>query len=118
MTQRTQRVGDLIRSELSELLRREMSDPRVRLATISRVEVSADLRYARVGVSALGTEAERDEAVRALERAGGFLRHALAKRLTLRVAPELRFALDRGAEHSQQIEDLLHRATDGEGDGS
>lgn len=107
MTQRTQRLGDLIRNELSELIRREMRDPRVALVGVSEVEVSKDLGYATVKVSALGEEAQRREAVRALEHAKGFLRRELAQRLDLRLTPELRFELDRGAEHSQRISDLL-----------
>ncbi len=107
MTQRTQRLGDLIRNELSELIRREMRDPRVALVGVSSVEVSKDLSYAAVKVSALGEEAQRLESVRALEHAKGFLRRELARRLDLRLTPELRFELDRGAEHSQRISDLL-----------
>ncbi len=107
MSQRTQRLGDLVRAELSILVQREMRDPRVALATISGVEVTADLRYARVRVSALGDEPKRLEAVAALEHAKGFLRRELAHRLDLRLTPELRFELDRGAEHSQHISDLL-----------
>lgn len=107
MSQRTQRLGDLVRAELAVLLQREMRDPRVALATITGVEVTTDLRYARVRVSALGDEPKRLETVAALEHAKGFLRRALAQRLDLRVTPELRFELDRGAEHSQHISDLL-----------
>lgn len=107
MSQRTQRIGDLVRAELSTLVQREMRDPRVALATISSVEVTADLRYARVRVSALGEEARRLETISALENARGFLRRELAHRLDLRVTPELRFELDRGPEHSQHISDLL-----------
>jgi len=107
MSQRTQRIGDLVRAELSALVQREMRDPRVALATISEVEVTGDLRYARVRVSALGDEAKRLETITALENARGFLRRELAHRLDLRVTPELRFELDRGPEHSQHISDLL-----------
>lgn len=107
MSQRTERIGDLLRSELSTLLRREMRDPRVELAAISSVEVSRDLRWARVRVSALGEEGHRLEVIAALERAKGFLRRELAQRLDLRTTPELRFELDRGPEHSQRIADLL-----------
>lgn len=107
MSQRTERIGDLLRAELSTLLRREMRDPRVALAAISAVEVSRDLRWARVQVSALGEEAHRLEVVAALERAKGYLRRELAQRLDLRTTPELRFELDRGPEHSQRIADLL-----------
>jgi ribosome-binding factor A len=108
MSRRTQRVGDLLRAELAELLRRRVRDPRVQLATVTQVEVSADLQHARVSVSVLGNEADRQEAVDALNHARGFLRSQLAQRLdNLRVAPELKFLLDRGAEHSQRISDLL-----------
>jgi ribosome-binding factor A len=107
MSQRSERLGDLLRGEISELVRREMRDPRVAMVTVSRVELSRDFHYAVVYVSALGGEAERVEAVQALEKARGFLRRELARRLDLRVTPELRFELDRGAEYSQQISDLL-----------
>lgn len=108
MSRRTQRVGDLLRAELSDLLLKRVRDPRVKMATVSRVEVSADLSYARVGVSVLGEDEEREEAVEALVHARGFLRSELARRLRhLRVIPELRFELDRGPEHSQRISDLL-----------
>jgi ribosome-binding factor A len=107
MSQRTQRIADQIRAELADLLLREIRDPRVRLATISQVVVSADLGHARVGVSALGDEAQRAAAVAGLEHARGFLRRELARRLSLRATPELRFELDRGAEHSQRITEIL-----------
>lgn len=109
MTQRTERIGDLLRAELSELILREMRDPRVELTTISRVEVSADLGQAEVHVSVLGPEERRLEAVKALEGAQGFLRRELARRVSLRATPLLRFHLDRGAEHSQRISELLDK---------
>ena len=107
MTQRTEKIGDLIRAELADLIRRELRDPRVGLATVNRVDVSRDLSHATVQVSALGDEDARQAAVRGLESARGFLRRELARRLSLRTTPELRFELDRGAEHSQRISDLL-----------
>ena len=66
MTLRTERVGDMLRAEINTLLLREVRDPRVKLATVARVEVSGDLRHARVAVSALGTEEEREACVAAL----------------------------------------------------
>ena len=109
MTRRTDRVGDLIRAELAMLIQREMSDPRVRLAIPSEVQVSADLRHARVMVSMVGEEAQRDEAVEALRHASGFLRRQLARRLDLRAVPELVFVLDRGAEHSVRMAEILEK---------
>ena len=110
MSQRTQRVGDLIRTELSDLFQRELRDPRVRLANVTRVEVSSDFRHADVHVSVLGTEAEREQAITGLVSARGFLRRELAQRMSLRTTPELKFHLDRGAEHSQRISELLEAA--------
>ena len=114
MTRRTDRVDDLLRTELSELLVREVADPRVRLVTVVSVETSPDLRHADVAVSVLGAESEREEAVDALRGAQGFLRSRLARKVRLRNIPELRFRLDRGAEHSQRISDLLESLHDDE----
>lgn len=107
MSRRSDRVGDLIRAELSDLLLREVKDPRVKLASITEVDVTSDLRRAVVKVSVLGEEEHRLETVEALRHARGFLRTELAHRLRLRVTPELNFELDRGAEHSQRISELL-----------
>ena len=107
MTQRTERVGDLIRAELAELLLRHVRDPRVRMATVSSVDVARDFSHATVKVSALGTEEERLETIAGLEGAKGFLRRELSRRLTLRTTPELHFVLDRGAEQIQRITELL-----------
>lgn len=107
MSRRSARVEDLVRAELSALILRELHDPRVRLVTITRVEISRDLRHAHIAISALGSEADRTAAVAALVGARGFLRTRLASRLDLRAVPELSFVLDRGAEHSQKISDLL-----------
>lgn len=108
MSRRTARVGDALRSELAWLLLRRVRDPRVRLASITAVDVSPDLRRAVVRVSVLGEEEARVGAVEALQHARGFLRSELAHRLRdMRAVPELSFELDRGAEHSQNISDLL-----------
>lgn len=104
---RPDRVADMIRAELSEILQREVKDPRVRLSTISTVQVTRDLAHAKVLVSVLGTDPERDACIQALRKAQGFLRSALASRLRLRTTPELHFELDRGAEYSQRIEEIL-----------
>lgn len=109
---RSERVGDQIRAELADLLLREVKDPRVRLASISSVEVSGDLSHAKVLVSVLGADENRAQAVEALEHARGFLRSQLARRLKLRIVPELHFKLDRGAEYSRQISDLLDSLED------
>ncbi|HVS02821.1 MAG TPA: 30S ribosome-binding factor RbfA [Thermoanaerobaculia bacterium] len=107
MSRRTDRVEDLLRHELADLLLREVSDPRVRLASISAVRVSANLDRARVLVSVLGEEPAQEECLVALQHARGYLRRHLARRLRMKTTPELEFALDRGAEHSVRIAQLL-----------
>lgn len=112
MSRRTARVEDLLRAEISDLILREIQDPRVRLATVSAVSVSPDLRHATVSVSVLGEDDKREETVQALHHARGFIRSQLAQRLRLRVVPDLLFQLDRGAEYSQRITDLLEKLND------
>lgn len=104
---RSDRVADLVRNELSDLILREVKDPRIRLVSVTQVQITSDFRRAQVLISALGEESERLGAIEALRHARGFLRTELARRLRLRNTPELVFELDRGAEHSQKISDLL-----------
>src|SRR3712207_5429206 len=91
---RPQQLAELIRAEMSELLRLEMRDPRVELVSITQVEVTADLKYARIYVSRLGSEEERQETLKALRHATPYLRRLLAPRLTIRSVPEIEFRLD------------------------
>lgn len=107
MSRRTDRVSDLLRAELSDLLLREVHDPRVKLASVTGIEVTSDLRRAIVKISALGDDEQRQGTIDGLRHAKGFLRTELARRLRLRNTPELVFELDRGAEHSQRIADIL-----------
>lgn len=113
MTRRTARVEDLLRTEISRLILREVNDPRVRLASVSEVNVSPDLKQATVRVSALGEDKERQHTLEALQHASGFIRSRLAKSLKrMRSIPQLSFELDRRAEHSQHISDLLETIHD------
>lgn len=107
MIDRMDRLADLLRHELAEILQHGLKDPRVRLATVAGVTVSRDLAHAKVRVSVLGSDDERRRCVAALVHARGFVRSLLARRVRLRTVPELRFELDRGAEHSQRISEIL-----------
>src|SRR5207302_8782310 len=80
-------------------------DPRVGFVTVTAVEVSADLAYARVRVSVMGNDEDKAKSLEGLTSAARFLRAQLAKELPLRVTPELRFELDRGLEHAQRSEE-------------
>lgn len=115
MTRRTERVNELLREEISELLRRQVKDPRVSgLVTVTAVEVTADLEHARVFVSVLGSEEEWSETFRALDSAAPFLRRRLGRRLTLRHTPELIFQRDDSLERGAHLLALLDEvATEG-----
>ena len=89
MSQRTDRLDSQIRQELMDLLQREMKDPRLGFATITRVETARDLGHARVWVSVLGSDAERERTMSALRVATPWLRRKLGERLSLRHVPEL-----------------------------
>lgn len=107
---RQEKLGELIAIELSDLLRTRVKDPRVGFASITRVEVSGDLRHAKVFVSVMGNEDEQEDTIRALKHATGFLRHELASRLTLRYMPELVFKLDTSIREGARILDLIRES--------
>jgi ribosome-binding factor A len=106
---RTDRVAEQIQRELAEMIRLEVKDPRVRMVTLTAVEVTADYSHAKVYYTAL--EGESRQLQQGLERASGFLRSQLAHAMKLRVIPQLHFAYDtsveRGARLSQLIDDAI-----------
>lgn len=106
-TRRTAQVGELIRDAVAYILQREIQDPAIRFVTIMDVEVSVDLRIARIYVSVLGTDQERNETLAALDRQKGRIRHLIGQRVSLRTLPELDFRIDETAERAEEIERLL-----------
>jgi ribosome-binding factor A len=107
MSQRTDRLDSQIRQELMELLQREMKDPRVGFATITRVETARDLGSARVWVSVLGTTEERQETIKALTDAAPWLRRQLGARLSVRHIPQLVIRHDDSIESGDRVLRLL-----------
>lgn len=112
MTQRTRRLDSQIQQELMELLQREMKDPRIGFATITRVETARDLSSARVWVSVLGSEEEREQSMAALVAAAPWLRRRLASRLTLRSVPQLVMRRDESIEAGDRVLRLLREIED------
>lgn len=106
-SRRSQRVADLVRHELSQLVLTVAHDPELHHVTITDVRMPPDLKSARVYFSRLGSEADRGRAVEALERASGYLRREVTRRCRLRYAPELHFFADRSLEQGARIEELL-----------
>lgn len=112
MTQRTQRLDAQIRQELMELLQREMKDPRLGFVTITSVETARDLGSARVWVSVLGSEEEREQTMRALSAATPWLRRKLAERLEIRSVPHLVLRRDDSIESGDRVLRLLKQIED------
>lgn len=107
MSQRTERVDELLRQEIGLILAREAKDPRIGFATITEVETAPDLRHARVWVSVIGSESERTETVVALQHAMHFVRRELGTRLRLRRIPELHVRLDDSIERGTRVLHLI-----------
>jgi ribosome-binding factor A len=105
---RMKRVNEACKEALGEILQKEIKDPRVGFVTVTKVEVSPDLKQAKVGISVLGDQEEVEQTLEGLEKARGFLRRELGKRVRLRYTPEIKIHLDHGAESSERIQGLLH----------
>ena len=115
MSQRTDRLDSQIRAELMELLQREMKDPRIGFATVTRVETARDLGTARVWVSVLGTTEEQEAAIGALTAAAPWLRRQLGDRLTIRHIPQLVIRHDDSIEAGDRVLRLLRELEEGRG---
>jgi ribosome-binding factor A len=112
---RPERVAELVKREVADILESDLRDPRLAgMVSVTDVEVTSDLSFARVFVSLLETGAARDRALQALESAAGFVRRRLAPRLGLREVPEIRFLLDTSIERGARVEELLRRIAEGE----
>ena len=112
MVHRIERVNSLIRQEISQLLQRQVNDPRLgSFITVTEVSTSADLKYARVFVSRIGSAEEKQETLNALVSASGFFRRELAKHLKLRYIPVLSFQWDDSIERGDHLLQLIDEIT-------
>jgi ribosome-binding factor A len=107
VTQRTNRIDELLRQEIGGIITREVADPRVGFATITKVETTPDLRHARVWVSVIGQQKERSATIAALGRAMPFVRRELGRTLRLKRIPDLHVELDDTAERGTRVLHLL-----------
>jgi len=114
MSQRTERVDELLRQEIGRILAKDVQDPHIGFATVTAVETTPDLRHARVRVSVIGGAAERAETVAALERAMGYVRHELGGRLRIRRIPALHVSLDESAERGTRMLRILEELERGD----
>jgi ribosome-binding factor A len=112
---RPERVAQLMRREVADILEKKLRDPRVTgLVSVTDVEVNHDLTLAKIYVSVLATEEQALKTLSALQHAAPFVRHELAPRLGLREMPEVRFELDASIQRGARVEELLRRLRDGE----
>jgi ribosome-binding factor A len=112
MSRRTERLNHLLRQEITQLLQREAKDPRLSvMVSVTRVSVSADMHFAKVFVSVLGTEEEKKGLLAGLHAASGFLRRELAGRLSLRYTPDLSFVYDDTMEQAGKVIRLIDQVS-------
>lgn len=107
--QRAERLAELIKKEISDIIFKEVKDPRIGFVSITGVEVSGDLRHANVYVSVYGSEEERKATLKGLEKANGFIRKLLGERITVYHTPELLFHYDSSLEYASYISKLLDK---------
>lgn len=108
MANRNYRLAGEIKRDLTDIFAHEIRDPHIdSMVSVTDVEVSNDLSYARIYVSKLGSDKEREAMLAALKKANGYIRSLLAQRLKIRKVPELRFSLDNSLEYGAKIEKIL-----------
>jgi ribosome-binding factor A len=107
VSQRTDRIDELLRQEIGSIVTREVADPRIGFATITKVETTPDLRHAKVWVSVIGQPKERSQTIAALGRAMPFVRRELGRTLRLKRIPDLHVELDDTAERGTRVMHLL-----------
>jgi ribosome-binding factor A len=107
VTRRAERVGEEIREEVARLLARGVKDPRIGFLTVTRADVTPDLRVARVYVALMGDDGQRRKSLEGLRRATGYVRRELGRRLRLRYTPEVVFELDTGLDATDRVAQLL-----------
>lgn len=113
---RRERISGEIQKIISDIIANELKDPAVPpLTSVLSVEVTADLSYAKVHISTLGSHEKLDETVEALKRASGFVRRELGHRMTIRHVPQLIFTADRSIEHSITVQEVLKKIHEGQG---
>lgn len=106
---RANRVGEQIKKELTDIIQREMKDPRIGFVTVTGVDVTGDLQQAKAFVTVYGDEEERRQSLDGLEQAKGFIRSEIGQRVQLRKTPELEFEFDESIERGNRIEELLRK---------
>lgn len=118
MSLRANRVGEQMKKELSEIIGRKIKDPRIGFVTVTDVAVTGDLQQATVYISVLGDEEQRENTLKGLAKAKGFIRSEIGQRIRLRKTPELAFEFDESISYGNKIDTLIHQIHSEEKPGS
>lgn len=108
MSLRATRVAEQMKKELSEILGRKLKDPRIGFVTVTDVSLTGDLQIAKVYISVLGDEQQKEDTMKALAKAKGFIRSEIGSRIRLRKTPEIHFEFDESIDYGNRIEKLIH----------
>jgi ribosome-binding factor A len=111
---RQNRLAGEIQREISQIIRDEIKDPRVGFVTVTDVEVTGDLRHAKIYISILGNDIAKESCLAGLAKATGFIRSELARRINVRYMPELHFKVDHSLDYSQKINNILAKVKEEE----
>ncbi|KKK39560.1 ribosome-binding factor A [Mesobacillus campisalis] len=109
MAHRVNRVGEQMKKELGDIIGRKIKDPRIGFVTVTDVEVTGDLQQAKVFISVLGDDVQKENTLKALAKAKGFIRTEIGQRIRLRKTPEITFEFDQSIDYGNRIETLLHQ---------
>ncbi|MDN4523411.1 30S ribosome-binding factor RbfA [Fictibacillus fluitans] len=104
---RSNRIGEQMKKELGDIIGRKLKDPRIGFVTVTGVEVTGDLQQATVFISVFGDDEQKEQTLRGLAKASGFIRTEIGKRIRLRKTPEISFKFDESIEYGSRIETLL-----------
>ncbi len=108
MSLRANRVGEQMKKELGDIIGKKIKDPRIGFVTVTGVEVTGDLQQAKVFISVLGGEEQRENTLKGLAKAKGFIRSEIGQRIRLRKTPEIIFEFDKSIDYGNRIDTLLH----------
>ncbi|MFD2443564.1 30S ribosome-binding factor RbfA [Bacillus sp. CGMCC 1.16607] len=115
MSHRANRVGEQMKKELSDIIGRKIKDPRIGFVTVTDVQVSGDLQQAKVYISVLGDEEQRENTLKGLAKAKGFIRTEVGQRIRLRKTPEIIFEWDESIDYGNRINTILHQLQEDSG---
>ena len=112
MSMRANRVAEQMKKELGDIIGQKLKDPRIGFVTVTDVEVTGDLQQATIFISVLGSESEKEDTLKGLNKAKGFIRTEIGQRIRLRITPEINFEFDESVAYGNRIDSLLRQVNE------